>query len=109
MEGKRSIHNAPVTRQKYEKVELVFPVARFISGYLAPPVRRWLTDGATKMPPLRGFRFFFEFMCSGDMCSFSDHHWLFGVRYSVFCGAETRRERQHQRWNGTTTSIKQRT
>src|SRR5918993_5833920 len=79
MEGKRSIHNAPVTRQKYEKVELVFPVARFISGYLAPPVRRWLTDGATKMPPLRGFRFFFEFMCSGTCVRFP-----IIIGYSVF-------------------------
>jgi hypothetical protein len=34
------------------RVEQFFPVARFISEYIASPVRRWLPDGATKMSPL---------------------------------------------------------
>ena len=78
MGGKHSIDNAPLTRERYEKVELVFPVARFISGYLAPRLRRWLTDGATKKLPLRGFRFFLP-LCAQSMVRFP-----IIIGYSVF-------------------------
>ena len=74
-------------------------MARFVSPYLAPPVRLWLPDGATKMPPLRGFRFLSAYVFGAWV------RFPIVVGYSVFdircfCDGETRCETPTSRWNG---------
>ena len=56
IEGMETFYNASLP--KGDRVKPVFPVARFISEYLALPVRRWLPDGATKCRSYGAFAFF---------------------------------------------------